>query len=69
MQDAPFGTVEVARPRTRGARLGLVAMRDVASFFRYEAADREGNPNPAAGLVRWAVAQGISQSADRLCAR
>lgn len=46
--------------------IGLAAMRDVASFFRYEAADRDGTPNPVAGRVAKAVAQGISQSGNAL---
>lgn len=45
---------------------GLAAMRDVASFFRYEKADRQGTPNPVAGQIRRAVAQGISQSGNAL---
>ncbi|MDB5829619.1 MAG: hypothetical protein JWQ73_3839 [Variovorax sp.] len=45
---------------------GLAAMRDVASFFRYESADSQGTPNPVAGKIRRAVAQGISQSGNAL---
>ncbi len=46
--------------------VGLAAMRDVASFFRYEAADGRGTPNPIAGQVAHGVAQGISQSGNAL---
>jgi hypothetical protein len=45
---------------------GLAAIRDVASFFRYEKADRQGTPNPVAGRIHHAVAQGISQSGNAL---
>ncbi len=55
---------EAKDPKVLG--VGLAAMRDVASFFRYEATDRDGNPNPVAGLVTKAIAQGISQSGNAL---
>ncbi|MCX7428058.1 MAG: alpha/beta hydrolase domain-containing protein [Planctomycetia bacterium] len=47
-------------PRVTG--LGLAAVRDVVSFFRYEAADAAGNANPLAGAVDRAYVFGISQS-------
>ncbi|MCP3387834.1 alpha/beta hydrolase domain-containing protein [Bradyrhizobium sp. CCGB12] len=46
--------------------VGLATMRDVASFFRFEAADDEGTPNPVAGKIHHAVVQGISQSGNAL---
>jgi hypothetical protein len=47
-------------PRVTG--LGLAAVRDVVSFFRYTARDGEGTANPLAGSVERAYAFGISQS-------
>ena len=46
--------------------VGMAAMRDVAAFFRREARDEAGNPNPVAGRITHAVAQGISQSGNAL---
>jgi len=46
--------------------IGLAAMRDVASFFRYERQDDAGTPNPVAGRITKAVAQGVSQSGNAL---
>ena len=45
---------------------GLAALRDVASFFRYESKDDRGTTNPVAGRVKYAIAQGISQSGNAL---
>jgi hypothetical protein len=42
--------------------LGLAAIRDVGSFLRYSATDDQGNPNPLAGGIRFAVLNGISQA-------
>jgi hypothetical protein len=42
--------------------LGLAAIRDVASFLRHSAADDQGNANPLAGAIRFALLNGISQS-------
>jgi len=55
---------EVKDPRVLG--IGLAAMRDVASFFRYEEKDSQGNANPVAGRIQKALAQGISQSGNAL---
>ena len=44
--------------------LGLAAFRDVGSFFRYEARDASGTPNPIAGAVRTVIATGQSQSGN-----
>jgi hypothetical protein len=43
--------------------LGLAAIRDVASFFRYADIDDLGNPNPLAGAVKYALLYGFSQGA------
>jgi hypothetical protein len=42
--------------------VGMAAMRDVVSFFRYATHDQAGTANPAAGLFRYVVAMGNSQS-------
>ena len=44
--------------------VGIAAFRDVNSFFRYEAADTQGTPNPLAGKIKWAVIRGVSQSGN-----
>jgi len=46
--------------------IGLAAIRDVASFFRYEARDDAGTPNPVAGAMKWAIGHGTSQSGNAL---
>jgi len=55
---------EAKDPKVLG--IGLAAMRDAASFFRFEAADDQGSPNPIAGKIHHAVVQGISQSGNAL---
>ncbi len=47
-------------PRVAG--LGLAAIRDGVSFFRYADGDRQGTPNPLAGAIERAYVFGISQS-------
>ena len=47
-------------PKVTG--LGLAAIRDVVSFFRYEKADEAGNENPLAGVIEHTFAWGHSQS-------
>lgn len=42
--------------------VGMAATRDVVSFFRYEARDASGTPNPIAGAVPHVIAMGNSQS-------
>jgi hypothetical protein len=42
--------------------IGLAATRDLNSFLRYETQDAFGTPNPVAGHIRWAIAEGSSQS-------
>jgi hypothetical protein len=46
--------------------VGLAAIRDLASFFRYQQADDNGTPNPVAGQIHRAIGQGISQSGNAL---
>jgi hypothetical protein len=46
--------------------LGMAAIRDVVTFFRYERADAGGNANPLAGAIDRAYAWGHSQSARLL---
>jgi hypothetical protein len=43
---------------------GTAAFRDVASFFRYAAADDAGTANPLAGKISWAIIRGSSQSGN-----
>ena len=44
--------------------IGFAAFRDVASFFRFAAADAEGTPNPVANNVSWVITRGRSQSGN-----
>jgi hypothetical protein len=46
--------------------MGFAAFRDVESFFKYEAADADGQPNPLAGKIKWSIARGVSQSGNFL---
>ncbi len=46
--------------------VGLAAMRDVASFFRYEVRDSVGTANPVAGALKWSIGHGTSQSGNAL---
>jgi hypothetical protein len=56
-----YDLVYTARePRVTG--LGLAALRDCVSFFRYARQDRRGTANPLAGQVEHAYMFGISQS-------
>jgi hypothetical protein len=52
----------VKDPYVLGA--GTAAFRDVGSFFRYEAADDAGTPNPLFGKVTKAIIRGSSQSGN-----
>ena len=52
----------VKDPYVLGA--GTAAFRDVGSFFKYEAADKYGTPNPLAGSIQWAIVRGSSQSGN-----
>jgi hypothetical protein len=42
--------------------VGMAAMRDIVSFFRYSARDSAGTPNPVFGAVPHVIAMGNSQS-------
>jgi hypothetical protein len=44
--------------------VGIAAFRDINSFFRYEAADDQGTPNPIAGKIKFAAIRGVSQSGN-----
>jgi Alpha/beta hydrolase domain len=44
--------------------VGLAAVRDAVSFFRYEAQDGQGTHNPIAGQVQHTIGLGISQSGN-----
>jgi Alpha/beta hydrolase domain len=44
--------------------VGIAAFRDINAFFRYEAADDQGTPNPIAGKIKWAAIRGVSQSGN-----
>ena len=44
--------------------LGFAAIRDVGSFFRYEAHDASGTANPIAGSIRAVIGMGQSQSGN-----
>ncbi|MGK9236102.1 hypothetical protein KXS07_35035 [Inquilinus limosus] len=46
--------------------IGFAATRDLTAFLRHATADGAGTPNPVAGLVRWTVATGTSQSGNFL---
>src|SRR6267142_1518818 len=53
---------EVKDPYVLGA--GTAAFRDVQAFFKREKQDDFGNANPVAGMVRWAIIRGVSQSGN-----
>lgn len=44
--------------------VGHAAFRDVNSFFKNATADDFGTANPIAGVVRWSVIRGVSQSGN-----
>ena len=46
--------------------IGFAAFRDVESFFKYDAADDDGQPNPLAGAIHWSISRGVSQSGNFL---
>jgi hypothetical protein len=46
--------------------IGFAAFRDVGSFFKYQAEDDLGTPNPLGDRVRWILARGSSQSGTML---
>jgi hypothetical protein len=46
--------------------VGFAAWRDVGAFFKYEAQDADGTPNPVAGRIRWSIGRGVSQSGNFL---
>jgi hypothetical protein len=42
--------------------VGMAAMRDLLSFFRYASADDAGTANPLGSSIKWVVCSGTSQS-------
>lgn len=46
--------------------IGFAATRDFNSFLRYEEKDAEGNANPVAGQIKFAISEGNSQSGNFL---
>src|SRR3984957_19758651 len=46
--------------------IGYAATRDFNSFLRYEQKDAEGNANPVAGQIKFAISEGASQSGNFL---
>lgn len=46
--------------------IGFAAFRDLGSFFKYEAEDDFGTPNPVANHISWILARGSSQSGNFL---
>ena len=44
--------------------IGLAATRDLVSFLRYSVKDDSGTPNPVAGVVKYAIGFGTSQSGN-----
>jgi hypothetical protein len=46
--------------------VGFAAFRDVESFFKYEAMDDNGQPNPLAGKIHRSISRGVSQSGNFL---
>jgi Alpha/beta hydrolase domain len=46
--------------------IGYAATRDLNSFLRYEDKDAEGNANPVAGQIKFAISEGNSQSGNFL---
>lgn len=46
--------------------IGLAAVRDVASFFEHQGQDDSGWRNPVAGLIKYSIAEGASQSGNTI---
>jgi hypothetical protein len=42
--------------------IGFAATRDLNAFFKHETKDEAGTANPVAGMVKWAISEGSSQS-------
>ncbi|MFN6994899.1 MAG: alpha/beta hydrolase domain-containing protein [Aquincola tertiaricarbonis] len=60
-----YELVYVAKdPKVMG--VGLAALRDTVSFFRKQAADSAGTPNPLAGRITHTLGQGTSQSGNAM---
>ncbi len=46
--------------------VGFAAWRDLGTFFKYASTDDAGTPNPLAGIARYSIARGRSQSGNFL---
>ena len=46
--------------------IGFAAFRDMGAFFKNQALDDFGTPNPVAGNIKWAISRGSSQSGNFL---
>jgi Alpha/beta hydrolase domain len=46
--------------------IGFAAWRDVGVFFKTAKADDAGTPNPVAGIVKYSIGRGVSQSGNFL---
>jgi len=46
--------------------IGFAAWRDVGVFFKTATADDTGTPNPVAGVVKYSIGRGVSQSGNFL---
>jgi len=46
--------------------IGFAAWRDVGMFFKTATADDTGTPNPVAGVVKYSIGRGVSQSGNFL---
>lgn len=55
-------TYEGKDPKILG--IGFAAVRDLNAFLRFGTVDDLGTPNPAAGLARWTIITGTSQSGN-----
>ncbi|MDR0226001.1 MAG: hypothetical protein LBI66_06235 [Burkholderiaceae bacterium] len=60
-----YELVYVAKdPKVMG--VGLAALRDTVGFFRSQATDADGKPNPLAGRITHTIGQGTSQSGNAM---
>jgi hypothetical protein len=60
-----YELVYVAKdPKVMG--VGLAGLRDMIAFFRNQATDSDGHPNPLAGHIRHVIAEGTSQCGNAM---
>ncbi|MEO6248730.1 MAG: alpha/beta hydrolase domain-containing protein [Sphingomicrobium sp.] len=55
-------TYEGKDPKVLG--IGFAAVRDLNTFLRNAQADDAGTPNPVAGIIKWSIITGTSQSGN-----